>query len=246
MKMKCLTIGFLSALIMLRAGAQEEQLSLPPDFALAKAPAFSQWKVTFSFTEDTAAATGGGASPAANATDGKNAPLHPKQLTVTRTAPIWHAVLVMTNGNIMECWGDGHWAYMVPTPTSAAIALSPHGSTGRYDMGGYSELICDYNQFDYPDLDWISPQTYVGSRKGVFIFREKNANGATATIAADARTPVTWTNGFETRVFRFLPPPADKLVFPEGIGKISADLKRLHDINSSSVPQTDLLSPPAQ
>jgi hypothetical protein len=245
MKMKCLMMGFLSALAMLRAGAQEEQLSLPPDFALAKAPAFSQWEVTFSFKEETAAATGGGAPPAANVPAGKNAPIYPKQLTVTRTAPIWHAVLVMTNETTAECWGDGHWAYMVPTPTSSAIALSPHSSTGRYDMGGYSKLICDYDQIDYPDLEWISSQTYIRSGKGVFIFREKSENGATATIAADARTPVTWTNGIETRVFRFLPPPTDMLEFPEGIGKISAELKHLHDLNSETVPQR-VLPPPLQ
>src|SRR3984957_3656786 len=160
MKTKWLIVVFLCGLTIFRVAAQEEQLSLPPDFAIAKTPAFSKWEVTFSFGEEKTTATGDSAPPSVNVANGKNAPIHPKQLTVTHTNPLWHAALLMTDGNTMECWGDGQMAYLVLPTTPKPMALGKNGFR-RYDLGGFTKFICDYNQIDYPDVEWISPQTYI-------------------------------------------------------------------------------------
>ena len=228
------------------ADAQQEQVPLPAGFALGKAPAFSKWQIVFSYDDDKSAAAGA-AAPAGTTGAGKGAvpgtpapPPRPRQVTVTRTDPLWHAVLVDTNGGTKECWGDGEFMYLKPVSESQAVPLLK-GS--RFGMNDSSRFVANA-QGDFPDFDWISPKTYIGSQKGMFIFREEGENGAMAWIAANTGYPISWKKGKETRMFQILPPPTEQLTFPADVAKTSQISRRIHEYNNYAPPQR-VLPPPS-
>jgi hypothetical protein len=246
MKKPFLIVSVVAALGMFQAAyAQSEQPALPPGFALAKPPAFSKWQIIFSYDDDKSAAGGGDASAAAAGTGkvpGAGVPSQSRQLTVTRTAAYWQAVLVTATGETRECWGDGETAYFKPSSEASMLVLVKHRDSDRFNVDSYSALISNYNQLDFPDLDWISPQTYLGVQKGMLIFQQ-GENGAMAWVAADTRYPISWKKGKETRIFQFLSPPTDVLTLPVEVAKISLELKRGHQIDNSAPPQR-VLPPP--
>jgi hypothetical protein len=242
MKKTWLVFLVISALAGVQAAdAQQGQaVPLPPGFALAKMPAFSKWQIIFSYDDDKPA-TAGVAAPAATPGTGKEAapPPRPRQVTVTRTDPVWHAVLVNTSGGTKECWGDGDFMYLKPTSESEAVPLF---NNSQFSMSDSSRFVSNV-QGGFPDLEWVSQKTYVGSQKGVFIFQEGGDDGAKAWIAADTCYPISWKKGKETRMFQILAPPTEALVLPADIAKISQISKRIHD-NNNYAPPVRILPPP--
>jgi hypothetical protein len=235
MKKTWLVFWMVSALAGFKAAdAQEEQLTLPPDFALGKMPAFSKWQILFSYDDDKPAA--GAAAPAPK---GVKAAPRARQVTVTRTDPLWHAIVVNTDGTTQECWGEANFLYF--RPASGGQPFEFH-SDSRVNFGGSSNFITNYAQGDFPDLAWISPKTYIGGQKGIFVFQEsedkrnKGDKGAMAWVAADTRYPISWKKGNETRVFHILTPPTDQITFPPDIAKMAQQARIIENINNFTPP----------
>ena len=224
--------------------AQEEQVALPPNFALAKMPAFSKWQIVFSYEDDK--------SVAAGSTPGsvKDPLIRPRQVTITRTNPFWQAVMVETNGETQECWGAGSLDFFKPTPESRPIELQYHGAdrygnAPKFDIGGYTRFLCNYSLSDFPDLEWVSPRTYVGGQKGILIFRKGSGNETTtAVIAADTFYPVSWTKDKEIRTFRILSPPTDRITLPADAAKILEEVKHVEALGGYVPPRPPNAVPP--
>ena len=230
MKVTWLILGVISTLAAFQtADAQQEQLTLPPNFSLGKMPAFSKWQIVFSYDNDKPA--GEAAVPAAN---GFKATSLARQVTVTRTNSLWHAIVVDTDGTSQECWGEGDFVYYKPNSTSPPLGFH---NDKRLGFGGSSRFATSYPQGDFPDLAWVSPKTYIGGQKGLFIFREGGDTGATAWIAADTWYPVSWKKGKETRVFHVLAPPTDPITFPSDIAKMADETRRINNINKIATPK---------
>src|ERR1700722_14084883 len=170
MKKTWLIFWIVSALAGFQAAdAQEEQITLPPDFALGKMPAFSKWQILFSYDEDKPA--GGAVVPAVM---GVKPALRARQVTVTRTDSLWHAIVVNTDGSTQECWGEGEFVYFRPDPRNQPLEFH---DDRRVDFGGSSRFAISYDQGDFPDLAWVSPKTYIGGQKGIFVFQESEDKG---------------------------------------------------------------------
>jgi hypothetical protein len=80
---------------------------------------------------------------------------------------------------------------------------------------GYNPAFLDYSSSDFPDIDWVSPKTYLGTQSGTiyWVFKQGD-DGTMAWIDLTTRLPARWQRGNEIRVFKFLPPPTEPLQLP--------------------------------
>lgn len=203
---------------------------LPNGPLVRRAPDFSKWQIDFYYTR--ASDKGGKASaPAPNLKDPAVLAnmTQPKQLTVTRTKPLWHAVLLLANGSRRESWFDGAYRYEVHPENHSVVPIAQFNP-------GYNPAFLDYSSSDFPDIDWVSPQTYLGTQSGTIYWVFKQGDDDTmAWIDLTTRLPARWQNANEIRVFKFLPPPTEPLQLPPDVAALSAGLKRLQEL-SSMVP----------
>ena len=143
---------------------------LPPGPILSKAPDFSSWQITFTYSPP--GQNGSAASATSKGPTGPGSTL-PVLLTVTRTKPEWHAALTDASGNKKEVWYNGDVRFVVgPKPKDLYVigALEP----------GYSNPYLEYGSGpDFPDMNWVSPQTYLGTQTGttLWVFQQEPQRG---------------------------------------------------------------------
>lgn len=242
---------------------------LPPGPILLPLADMCAWRILFSYGNGPAGA--GNTANAANA--GKLAPGTkglPQMVSVVQTKPLWHTTIVTMDGKRIECWGEGgdvcylilgagekptvlmkHSTAMVPELTGQ---LGPNGKPttvmklegGDFEGGPGSKYLFSPGQGSiFPDMDWLSPQTYVGLQQGALVFREQGSGGAEAQIKADTRFPVSWTKGNEVRTFQLLPAPQDTLVLPPDVARVAAEFQQA-EAEVKAVPPLPIIPPIAQ
>ena len=214
-----------------------EKTPLPTGPLINRAPDFSQWQIAFSYAKSAKSAAG--AAGAAGAPDAAAAPAGaeptakphiPKEVTVTRTKPRWHAELVYQDGKKMESWCDGLMRYEVGPEPGMVMPIAEFNP-------GYNPAFLEYSTADFPDVDWVSPATYLGTLKDTpyWVFQQ-GEGGAMVWIDSTTRFPVRWQRAFETRVFKFLAPPTELLTLPGNVAKISEDLRRIRQLSNQVPP----------
>lgn len=195
---------------------------LPPGPLLQKMADYSAMQITYSRPDDQAKLAASAKAPPPAPTFFPTVPI--RKLTLTRTKPIWHAVRVDIYGNSVGKWYDGaEYFYEV-----AGISQPLYCDT-KVD-GFRSAAVPDFSRCDFPDMDWVSPQTYVGVEAmgagKCLVFKKGDM---TAWIDLESRFPVQWKQGVETRTFQQLAPPTEPLVLPLKIAALAAALKYDHD-----------------
>ncbi|HEX4086238.1 MAG TPA: hypothetical protein VHY22_15080 [Chthoniobacteraceae bacterium] len=204
-----------------KAPAVYEQSPLPSGPLVARAPDFSKWEIDY-YNSAIPASSGNqaGGQPGSDA---------PKSVTVTRTKPLWHAVLLRGDGSKSEEWYDGVCKYEVG-PDSKVTPISNFNP-------GYHNAYLDYSNSDFPDMEFVSRNTYLGLQKGTsdWVF-QSGTDGPKAWIDSTTRLPVRWQQGSEVRVIKFLQPPAQPLVLPKNIAPLSAAIKKVKEETSVAPP----------
>jgi len=229
---------------------------LPPGPIPAKPPDMAAWQILFSYGNGPAGAgNAGAAGKPAPGTEGL-----PKTVSITQTKPLWHTTIVTMDGKRIECWGTGgdvcyiirgagekptvlrknpvEWA---PAPTGQfdangkqVMKMKPIG--GDFEAGLAGKYLFNPAHGGYPDMEWVSPQTYAGLQQGALVFREQGSGGAEARIGAETRFPVSWQKGNEVRTFQMLPAPQEALVLPPDVAAVAAEFARVEAIINYAPP----------
>lgn len=185
---------------------------------------FSAMQITYSYPRDQAKAGAGAASapPALAPPPSYVATVQPRQMTLTRTKSSWHAVREDILGNKIEEWCNGTDIFCVATGLPDP----------KIDTNDPSSGFPNYMAIDFPDMEWVSPETYHGVQtiegRKCLVFTKDDM---TAWVDAQSRLPVQWQKAGETRTFKQLSPPTEMLVLPPEIAALAAirdhDLKML-------------------
>jgi hypothetical protein len=214
--MNRLVIAMIGALGLAVWGAEGQSLNtsaeLPPGPLLKGAPDDAHWLVRFAYPGSSTADAS--QSPASQAL----IPPRPTEVSVVKTKPLWHAVTSGRTGVLMDCWGDSGATYSMPSKAKdPAFEISRNQTTKQFDIPIPAAV--GYDKRDFPDMEWISSSTYIGSLKdgAVLVFREKADGGATVYVDGKSRLPLRWQKVHEVRDFVFLPAPNERLVFPPQI-----------------------------
>ena len=204
---------------------------LPSGPLLKKMPNYAAWQVIYVFevAKASASPTGDGATPPGDAAKAPVSHL-PKLLTITQTKPVWHAVAVDLSGEKRETWSDGTVRYEVGATDSEILPISNSVPGNEVRVRNYFGT-----KGDFPDMDWISAKTYLGTQKGTAFWVFKGPEGMMAWIDSGTLNPVRWKKGAETRTFQILPEPTSPLVLPPRVARLSEAIKRL-DVLSRSAP----------
>lgn len=234
MKRTRLTCGVLFWGICISAAADPEttyeQTPLPPGPIIKQAPAYSQWQISFSYASRTP--DQGSASSASAASDPANAPgSHlPRLLTVTRTKPQWHTMLVDVSGVKKEAWFDGSMLFAVGQKDSSVVPINMSSPRGRDELMDYSP------GHDFPDVDWVSRNNYLGTQDGKTWVFKYGPEGPTVWVDSTTHYPFRWQKGLETRTIQFLDPPTEQLKLPANVADVAADLRRLNELSRVAPP----------
>jgi hypothetical protein len=216
-----LAVGLAICPMARSADASLERTALPQGPLLNRLPDFAMYEIDFTYSSD-----------------GKQAPpkpslsvvavMPPRKVTVTKTKPILHTLVVDTLGRSLESWFDGTTAYIQSAGNSGPYAFSTDkiGSVSRF---------LNVGQNDFPDVDWVSPATYVGLQPmgngSCLVFSDKTG-GAKVWVDAASRFPVRWEKNGEVRTFKLLQAPTESLELPENIAKIRKELQVVRENNS--------------
>jgi hypothetical protein len=210
--------------ITLRA-ADSDLLGKPPlpgGLLPARAPDFASWEISYATAK---AGAGASSPPAANQ----------RRESVTKTGTTYHREEVTGTGQEIEQWWMN--GFQLTGKEGGPYSFSD-GNDGSIDQ-------IDYQISDFPELDWIGPDCYVGitSVSGVpcFLFRKQISlesramllrmpagQGeprveASAWLDAKSGLPVQTSVGDWRATYRFLPPPSSSLNFPaDGLAHIRA------------------------
>jgi len=226
MKRRNLIAAFLAVLAvaspadqsLLAAGPAVAPTPLPDGPLLNAGGDFSAWQITYSYASDKPSATGKPPPAPTPTPPGNISFLPPRTVTLVRTKPLWHAVAIDIAGGKMDQWCDGSVRFFVEN--GIPPELPPVG-------GPFDKKFPNFSAMGFPDLDWISPSTYLGTQtldtNKCMVFSKGDMK---AWIDLKTRFPVRWQQGGETRAFRQLPPPDGMLTLPPDISKISDALKK--------------------
>lgn len=229
MKKRNLIAAFLAVLAavsptdqsLMAADPAVEQAPLPGGPLLNAGDDFSAWQITYSYASDKPSATGKPSPPPIPA------PL--RTLTLTRTKPFWHAEAIDISGGKMDQWCNG--ALRLVVVGDRPPGLPPSGAN-------FAAKFPNFSAISFPDMDWISPSTYVGMQllglNKCMVFSKGDMK---AWIDLETRFPVSWQLGStETRTFRQLPPPDGMLTLPPDVSKVFASLNHDLDLMRRPVP----------
>jgi hypothetical protein len=221
-----LWLGALTGIVLADPDASYDAKPLPPGPIVIPAPDFASWQITYDYGSDK---TGQG-STTSSADDPANSPTGlPKMITMTRTRPLWHAVLVDMAGNKKETWYDGTTRFqVVGSQVIPSNAMSTHSMAFKDYFGGDA---------DFPDIAWVSADNYLGTQKGTvyWVFRE-GPDGAMVWIDSSTHYPARWQQGTEVRTFQFLSPPTSSLVLPSNVAKMAQTMDALNRLSHAAPP----------
>ena len=235
MKRFLLTCGLfgmgLVALLAADLPPEVEKTPLPAGPLLSRAPAYAQWQIAFTYAGDKSG-NGNAAGTSTTSVVGKPDGSFPRLVAVTLTRPLWHAVQVAVDGTASECWDDGYMPYEIgQQKIPIVINMSVPGTVLPHFL--------DHRGGDFPDVGWVSAQTYLGIQKGTtyWVFQQQGDDGAMVWIDLNTRLPVRWQKGYETRDFKFLTPPSERLTLPPEIEKLSKEQAYIRLITSDKPPR---------
>jgi len=203
-------LGLVALFAQSSAWAADLPKELPPGPLLRKGGDRCAWQITFSYNPQ---------PPQATENPYLSAP--PRKTTFTRTKAVWRAVTEGMNGKFLELCSDGKNEFI----KSSALPAPTFVPTD--DKGVRPPFLFDFGSGNYPDLDWISAETFVKIQplqsRTALVF----VNGdTTAWIDAETRFPIRWQRKGETRVFEQLPAPSQAVELPADVARLSADLKK--------------------
>jgi hypothetical protein len=197
---------------------------LPSGPLLRRQANYSKWQILYNYPEAKVKANAGGKQKSPSDVHGADLSEMPRSITITRTRPLWHAVTVFLSGNILEQGGDPDCNLVLPGGNGAAFSAPT-------DADGHLLGFADFSKVDYPDMDWISPQTYVGEQViaggiSCLVFQNGSVDPITVWVNKETRFPVLWKQGEVTRTFQQLPPPDRPLEFSPGLNKLFQGIKK--------------------
>ena len=221
--MKPALIYFFICVNALAALAQsgDEKPPLPPGPLIRAVQDLSTWQVTYAYGDDKKKE----ASPSANPTPapvivkGTISMAVPRRITLTRTKPLWVAMVDNVDGRKYEEWSDGY-VQIFRADGAAEVGLVPKDSDGV-------PMLPNFGAMGFPDMEWISDKTYsgvqtVGGRQ-CLVF----TNGSmTAWVDVESRFPLRWQQGQEIRGFVQLAPPNGMIVRPPDVHNLSQAVRR--------------------
>lgn len=223
----------LMAAVLQAAEPNLRQEPLPPGPLLQRIPDFSSWRVNFFYAQDKIKSADGKSPDYPARDDTFFLPALPRTLVITRTKPRWLVVIKDVKGNSLEQSCDGERQYV-----SGALGQGndPVGAfmINKDPFSGDWGKFMDFSLCDFPDLEWVSKQTYKGIQsdngRDFLVFE---SNGMSAWIDLTTRYPVLWKKEGERRTFQQLAPPTKMVDLPaqaaalaEAIKKDLARLKR--------------------
>jgi len=242
MKKLLFTLLVLSVSSALRGDDAALQMApLPNGFSLARLPAYAKWEILFSYPDDKDPSATSAGTAGAGDTEAPPVMARPRLVTVTRTDPIWHAVMTDTAGATRDSWGDGLYVYLQPLGADSPVPVSTQSHVKNWS-GSMLFLTC-YNGADFVDTDWISPATYVGKRANMFVFRQAGEAGWEVSVDENTRLPVLWKQGKVTRTLRVLDAPTGMQQMAPAVRKMSADLRHFHQASIAPPRPRDSLPP---
>lgn len=177
----------------------------------------SAWLITFHYEQDKR--TNGNAADYGPGPEPEILPSPPRRITVTRTHPRWLAVTECVKGEKLEQCFDGRHEYL-STPKNSRVDIV-------VDDPNAPKTLTDYSAVDFPDLEWVSAETFKGIQNVadtscmVFVY-----GPMTAWIDLHSRWPVLWKRNGELRSFRKLPPPEAMVPLPPQIQQVSEVMER--------------------
>ena len=164
--------------VAFRAGAQQTtapQKPLPPPGELLKPPpSYSQWTVTYTPYRDPSAT---------NATPPTLPKSSPKQVSITKTADIFHEEVIDGSGSKSERWQSGRTLYLKPAGQTSWKICEPEFLKA---MASYGPSFLMIKGFD--GLDWVGPQSYAG-----VLTRPENNAQMLLFLPAGGPQGATWT-----------------------------------------------------
>jgi hypothetical protein len=151
-----------------------------------------------------------------------------RRIIITYTKPIMHVQIEKTRGAAVHQWSNGEIQYL-DLPKMGAFLYN------RIPGKNSTEEYIDFRNGQFPDMEWISKETYVGMReaggRNCLMF---TSNEMTAWVDSETRYPLFWRRGNETRVFQRLEAPGSMLQLPSSITKIDEAVKK--DIKRMNTP----------
>ena len=205
----CFLLCLVGPILAAQADPGYEQTPLPSGPFINRVPSYSAWRITFTYKSF---AKGG------NEVQAKDlAPTLPQSVEVTRTGPLWHAELTDVSGRKTDSWCGEDIPYIKGPGMSSPVREDPSNRLA-FDL---PPLLNYLGNHDFPDVNWVSARTYLGTEKGskYWVF-QKHEKGPTVWVDSGTRYPVRWQQENETRIFTFLPTPTENIIFPPDVARM--------------------------
>jgi hypothetical protein len=154
----------------------------------------------------------------------------PSKITVTWTKPFCHIVQVDMAGHVTEVWFDGSQAYMIDSSNLQVNPVDPL-------YLGKTSVFINYPEKGFPDMDWVSAKTYVGTTILDSLHCLEFKQGTTVVLVdINTRLPICWQRNGEIRRYKFFPVPEEKLQLPDAVMKMSKILETIRQNNDRMPP----------
>jgi len=196
---------------------------LPSGPLLRPSANYSKWQIKYKYLQDADKKDEElyKAAPSPQREKGTMSMAPIRQVVVTRTDPVIRVEMVDVDGYNIDQWIENGNALFVASGLSDPTIMSPQ----------LKAHIGDYTTPNFPDMQFVSPSTYVGVQPlgghPCLVFVDKET---TVWIDVDTRFPVAWRREGETRIYRELPPPQATLVVPAKFKELGGILKRNQDL----------------
>lgn len=204
---------YLFLVLSLRA---EPTLPLPKSPSLSREPAQASWTINFSYLAP---------GKAVNPEPKPAAQSQVKSITVTKSNKTYREQSELASGIKEDKWifdgiqlrkmGDSGTIVPISTPD----AEHPNAS------------FSDYSHHDFPELAWLSSETYQGvqSYQGKPVYAYKSVSGDGRPLVAylsEAQLPMYFSDGTTVRTYFSNPPPTEKLIAPPDFLRVLSAYKK--------------------
>jgi hypothetical protein len=196
----------------------------PGGEAIGPAPDFSQWQVNFTFSQ-TKGKPGQGQAKEEIIVGVAPPPPQPKSLSVIKTKPMKRIVLIYADGSNQSAWNDGQETYWMTNDN--------HPYTMPRDMQIQMSPFLTFGDNDFPGMEWVSEQNYVGMQEmrgsKCLVFE---VGGITAWVNESNRLPMRWASSYEIRDYVFQESPKAELTMPDQVQQLIKQEKQVRENNN--------------
>ena len=188
----CLSVTVLAVALTAENEPKIEKLPLPDGPALKRAPDFSKWTVTYAY-------------PPADKNKDTAGPMRLAKSTVTKSPNIYFEQKTYTDGTIRGSWriGDMQISFSTASNTLNIYQPSSFVSSASGELLADPAVYTDYSKTDFPGLEWVSAQNYVGVQKqsgDEYMVFQTNVSAGSFTGVLPAHSPVTAYINLQTRL----------------------------------------------